>query len=240
MQRACTLEAYAEAKGLPTGFLTRLGLSDFRYAGTPAVRIPYRDPASVEVAVRFRLALEKGSEGDDRFRWRRGDKAIPYGLWRMDRARQAGYVVLVEGESDCHTLWHHGVEALGIPGASNWREEWSDHLDGIEKVYAVVEPDGGGETLKEKLAGSSIRDRLRFVELGDAKDPSELHLSDPEGFKDSLRAAFGRATRWADEARAKTEAQTQDAWAACEEIAREKRILDRFAAARCQPIGGSS
>ena len=32
-------------------------------------------------------------------------------------------MVLVEGESDCHTLWHHGVEALGIPGASNFKEE---------------------------------------------------------------------------------------------------------------------
>jgi hypothetical protein len=31
--------------------------------------------------------------------------------------------VLVEGERDCHTLWHHGVEALGISGASNFKEE---------------------------------------------------------------------------------------------------------------------
>jgi hypothetical protein len=35
-----------------------------------------------------------------------------------------------QGESDCHTLWFHGVPALGIPGAANWREERdARHLD---------------------------------------------------------------------------------------------------------------
>ena len=228
--RPCTLESYAEVKKLPAGFLRRLGLSDFTYAGSTAIRIPYRDPEGVEVAVRFRLALEKGEEGDDRFRWRRGDRALPYGLWRLGRARGAGYLVLVEGESDCHTLWHHGVEALGVPGACNWKEEWSEHLDGIEKVYAVVEPDGGGEAFREKLSAcAGIRKRLRFVQLGDAKDPSALHLADPDRFKEDLRAAFGRAKPWIDEARAETEAHARDAWETCEELAREERILDRFA-----------
>ncbi len=77
----CTLEAYAEAKKLPVEFLRKLGLSDFRYTGAPAIRIPYRDAAGVEVAVRFRTSLSKSEDGaDDRFRWRRGSKAMPYGL----------------------------------------------------------------------------------------------------------------------------------------------------------------
>lgn len=230
--RPCTLESYAEVKKLPAGFLRRLGLSDFTYAGSPAVRIPYRDPEGVELAVRFRLALEKGEEGDDRFRWRRGDKALPYGLWRLGRAREAGYVVLVEGESDCHTLWHHGVESLGVPGACNWKEDWSAYLDGIEKVYAVVEPDGGGEAFREKLSAcAGVRERLRFVQLGNAKDPSALYLASeaPDRFKEDLRIAFGRAKPWTDEARSEAEAHARDAWAMCEDLAREERILDRFA-----------
>jgi hypothetical protein len=49
-------------------------------------------------------------------------------------------VVLVEGESDCHTLWFHGIPALGIPGAANWREERdARHLDGFETIYIIVE-----------------------------------------------------------------------------------------------------
>ena len=119
----CTLEAYAEAKGLPVEFLKRLGLDGITYSRSPAVRIPYFDQAGEETAVRIRLALKKHPERDDRFRWRKGSRPTLYGLWRLPRIRDAGYVVLVEGESDCHTLWHHGIEALGTPGAANWKEE---------------------------------------------------------------------------------------------------------------------
>lgn len=123
----CTLEAYASAKSLPVEFLKSLGLSDVTYSGSPAVRIPYRDQEGQEKAVRFRRALKKDARGDDRFRWKSGSRTLPYGLWRLEGAREAGYAVLVEGESDCHTLWHHDVEALGIPGASNFKEEWAEH-----------------------------------------------------------------------------------------------------------------
>jgi len=161
----CTLEAYAEKTKLPLGFLRKLNLSDFSYMGTPAVRIPYLREDGSEGAVRFRVALEKSPEGDGRFRWRKGSKPCLYGLWRFEQAREAGYLFLVEGESDCHTLWYHGFPALGVPGASTWRNEWASKLDGIEKVYAVVEPDQGGETLWERLAASPIRERLYRVEL---------------------------------------------------------------------------
>jgi hypothetical protein len=112
---------YARAKRLPVEFLKGLGLLDVTYSGSPAIRIPYRNREAQEIAVRFRLALEKGEQGDERFRWRSGSRTLLYGLWRQEGARGAGYVVLVE--SDRHTLWHHGVEALCIPGASNFKEE---------------------------------------------------------------------------------------------------------------------
>lgn len=161
----CTLEAYAEDKKLPVTFLGKLGLSDVTYMGTPAVRIPYKDSGSEERAVRFRLALEKFPEGDGRFRWRKGSKPILYGLWRVQQAREADYAFLIEGESDCHTLWYHGLPTLGVPGASNWRNEWASELDGIEKVYAVVEHDQGGEAFWERLAASPLQERLHRVEL---------------------------------------------------------------------------
>ena len=64
-----------------------------------------------------------------------------YGLWRLEKIRKAGYVVLVEGESDAQTLWYHKLPALGISGASDWKSEWSSHLEGVERIYAVIEPD---------------------------------------------------------------------------------------------------
>jgi hypothetical protein len=152
----CNLENYAEAKGLPVEFLEKLGLSGRKYQGRPAVRIPYRNEHNEEAAARFRIALEKAEEGDDRFRWRTGSKAMLYGLWRLEKIRKAGSVVLVEGESDTQTLWFHGIPALGIPGVETWKERWAEHLEGIERIYVVIEPDEGGHTLKEKLLASSI------------------------------------------------------------------------------------
>jgi hypothetical protein len=226
---SCTLEAYAGAKRLPVEFLKGLGLSDITYSGSPAVRIPYRNREAQEIAVRFRLALEKGEQGDERFRWRSGSRTLPYGLWRLEGAREAGYVVLVEGESDCHTLWHHGVEALGIPGASNFKEEWAEHLEAIEKLYAVVEPDQGGAAFEERLLASSVRDRLYLVRLDGAKDVSALHIQNPERFKVKLRAACKGARTLAEEARAEAEAKDRNAWQACKELATQERILDSFA-----------
>jgi hypothetical protein len=226
---SCTLEAYAEAKRLPVKFLRSLGLSDITYSGSPAVRIPYRDREGQEKAVRFRCALKKGSRGDDRFRWKSGSRTLPYGLWRLEGAREAGYAVLVEGESDCHTLWHHGVEALGIPGASNFKEEWVEHLQNIEKLYAVVEPDQGGAAFEKTLSTSSLSERLYLVRLPGAKDVSDLHIQNPERFKEKLRAAFKGARSLVEEARAEEEARDREAWQACEQLATENRILDRFA-----------
>jgi len=190
------LREYAAAKNLPEGFLRRLGLADTRYRGAPAVRIPYRDQAGIEVAVRFRLGLDKGADEDGRFRWKKGARPCLYGLERIGDARTAGFVVLVEGESDAHTLWHYGIPALGIPGATNWQEPWGAALDGIATVYLVVEPDRGGEALRAKLARSRLRDRARLVTLNGAKDPSELHVSDPAAFAEKWEAAVEAAAPW--------------------------------------------
>jgi hypothetical protein len=117
----CTLEEYARAKRLPVEYLKKLGLRDAKYQDSQTVRIPYYSPDGSETAVRFRLALEKSGEGDLRFRWRGGSKTSLYGLERLEEVRKVGYVVLVEGESDAQTLWHHGIPALGIPGADTWK-----------------------------------------------------------------------------------------------------------------------
>ncbi|MDP9359169.1 MAG: hypothetical protein M3R02_28570 [Chloroflexota bacterium] len=99
-----TLATYAAAKGLPPDRLRAFGLSDVSYLGRPAVKLSYTDEEGTEVAARFRLALEKGEGPADRFRWRKGSKPCLYGRDRLAEARAQGFVSLMEGESDCHTL----------------------------------------------------------------------------------------------------------------------------------------
>jgi hypothetical protein len=202
-------------------------LRDMTYLEKPAVRIPYPDEEGQEVAVRFRVSMD----GTEKFRWRSNDKPTLYGLRLLEEARRAGYVVLVEGESDCHTLWYHEIPALGIPGVNNWRDEWATYLDGIEKIYAVIEPDQGGDTLREKLTDcEGIRERLHPLELGEHKDPSALHLADPDMFRERFEVALKDAKPWIDLARAEAGAASREAWKKCQELAQETNILGHFAA----------
>ena len=123
-------------------------------------------------------------------------------------------MVLVEGESDCHTLWHHGWRSPGHP----WREQLQRGVGqvpaDIEKLYAVVEPDEGGAALWERFAASTLREKLHRVEPEGAKDPSELHLQDPDHFKENLRKAVKAARCWAEEVRLEEEARDRRAWQA--------------------------
>jgi hypothetical protein len=137
---------------------------------------------------------------------------------------------LVEGESDCHTLWFHEIPALGIPGASNWRDEWASYLDGIEKIYAIIEPDHGGETLRARLTRcEAIRERLYLVEIEEHKDPSALHMAGPREFKERLEATLRSAKPWVELERVKQEAAAREAWERSSELAKAPNILERFA-----------
>ncbi len=162
-----SLAQYSQDKRLPVDFLRSLGLTDRRYNGGIAVRIPYRDAAGEEVAVRYRIAAT-----GDKFRWNKGAKLIPYGLDRLDRTR--GYVHIVEGESDCHTLWYHGEPALGVPGATTWKDAWQDYLQGLT-VYIWQELDFGGLTMMKDLA-RSLPNAMLIKAPTAYKDPSAAHL----------------------------------------------------------------
>jgi hypothetical protein len=227
----CTLREYSEVKKLPEGFLRGLGIRDVTYLDKPAVRIPYPDEEGQEVAVRFRVSLD----GPEKFRWRSGDKPVPYGLKLLGEARNAGFVVLVEGESDCHTLWYYEIPALGIPGVNNWRDGWAAYLDGLERIYAIIEPDHGGDTLREKLTRcDALRERLHLLELGEHKDPSALHLPDLDRFRERFEVALRDAKPLIQLERAGAEAASREAWETCWELAQEPDILGRFAAELAQ------
>ena len=168
MAYGCTLEAYAASKNLPLKFLTSddVALEDgtcyVKEVGKEiaAVEIPYADRDGELLTNRYRIAVG----GDDKFRWEKGSKTTLYGLHKLEEAHDAGYVLLLEGESDCHTAWYRGLSAVGVPGVDNWRDEWAEHLDGISKIFVVVEPDEAGRKLWRTLVScKTLAGRLRKV-----------------------------------------------------------------------------
>ena len=162
------MDTLAKVKHIPADFLKGFGVRDFNYNKQPAIKIPYYGENGTEIAIRYRLALT----GDNRFKWRKGDHAVPYGLNRLASIRKDGWVLIVEGESDCWTGWLHNIPVLGAPGKSIWPPEWGDFLKGLT-VFVWQEPDAEDFVLRVL---KSMPD-LKFIRAPDGiKDISEAHI----------------------------------------------------------------
>lgn len=177
----------AKEKQLPVEFLAGLGLENV----PQGVKIQYRtldgSPAPRQM-VRTALAAREGSKWDEG-----KGQIVPYGLWRIPEARKAGYVIMVEGESDPWTLWFHGYPALGIPGAHMSMTLMAEHIEGILKVFILQETDAAGINFVRSVIG-----RLKeFGWTGKAEvvslapmDVSDLHCADPATFRDRFESAL--------------------------------------------------
>jgi hypothetical protein len=189
-----TLEAYADAKHLPISFLRDLGLKTIqspRGHDQRVLAIPYRDVNGKLIKGRCRVAWT----GKNKLVWDK-PKGAPTALYGLDRLPDAvnGQLILVEGESDAQTLWHHGYAALGVPGAVNFKPSRDDAvLAGFEDIVAFIEQDKGGEAFLEVLRRSKHAGRIRAARLNSFKDVSNLHCASPERFDEILAAAVEQA-----------------------------------------------
>jgi hypothetical protein len=224
----CRLADYAEAKRLPLDFLLANGLREISYQGAPAISIPYFSHDGSDPVIRYRLALD----GLDRFRWRKGSRPRLYGLHRLPAVYKAGYVLLVEGESDSQTLWLHDFPALGLPGAGNWNEgRDAPLLAELAMTFVVVERDRGGDAVMMWLRRSSIARQAKLVRLRGAKDPSALYIADPNGFRAAFQQALDEAEPFEAIADREAEAAADKARKAADDLLFEQDILARFTAA---------
>ena len=124
--------------------------------------MPYLDETGKNVLLtRSRVSIT----GKPKVKTRKGDKHRLYGLWKLEEARKAGYVWLIEGESDTQTLLYHGEPAAGIPGANGWKAEWALDLAGIDCIYFVVEDEAGEACWRKLAATPELQEQLYRVEL---------------------------------------------------------------------------
>lgn len=181
-----TLAELAASKRLPAKWLQdKCGLRDL--SAGEGVGIPYTDEDGRRLFIRVRFAL-RAKEGT---RQPRGEKLQVYGQWRLKEIRKAKEVVIVEGESDCWTLWHAGFQALGMPGAAATASLHMRWLDGVETVYVWQEPGAAGQSFVDRLAK-----KLRKVKFGghmkllrhvEHKDPSAWFIANQETFSAAFR-----------------------------------------------------
>lgn len=168
-----TVESLAAAKRLPSL------LNDSHVHDEPGggVSFQYLKADGTWAGAKRRKYLGGGS--DRGFTWATGSKPCLYGLWRLEQDyAEDGRVILCEGETDALTLWQHGYTALGLPGASMWKDDWAEEIPSGAKVYVLLEPDQGGRTVEAAIEKSPLKDRAYFIRMTEAaKDPSALHLS---------------------------------------------------------------
>ncbi|GIV12928.1 MAG: hypothetical protein KatS3mg021_1210 [Fimbriimonadales bacterium] len=191
----CTLQQLADAKMLNADLLRQWGVSDGRYGGVDAVRIPYQNEQGETVSVQWRVGLS-----GERFR-RQGSPAL-YGLWRLSEYSGAN-LWCVEGVSDLWTLWHAGLPALGFPN-NNPPDDVLQHFWNVAQrfanLYIIPDGDAEGAVLLRKLAATcppDLAERVRVVSLPDGhKDANNLWQAvggDADAFKAQLRECVAKA-----------------------------------------------
>ncbi len=162
-----TVAEIAAAKKLPVDFLKeeRVGLRD-----TPGgVAIPYADTNGARQFVRVRdhIDLKKCTQT------KLQPKGVPtavYGAWRLNdvwdsKQRLRGRLFIVEGESNCWTLWYHHFAALGIPGANHVKKLTREHLEGVEVVYFIVDQKNGEPDQCGKQFQKDVPRHLRALDF---------------------------------------------------------------------------
>lgn len=185
-----TLEDYALEKKLPQEYLQQLGLSTAKNC----VQIVYKDEDGNTVCIRQRYH----PASPKRFSWKRGSKIIPYGLWKLGEAKEKGFLILVEGESDAQTLWFHQIPALGIPGATTWKDEWIQFVRDIPILYIFVEPDQGGAAFLKEIGKSLLKSEypgtVYKISCEGFKDISDMHIQcSAEDFVQNLEDMYENA-----------------------------------------------
>ncbi len=215
------------SKRVPEAFLQEQGVRKGVIGSGPdrreCVDIPYYNSAGELIAVRKRLALS----GKDRFRWRKNDKPFLYGLWHLTQLESGDSVWLVEGESDCWALWHQGFSAVGVPGSSSWKDEYSDFLSSFE-IFLWVEPDQGGQTLL-KAVSATLPDARVITAPAGIKDPSELHLMDAEGFTTRIKQLSEAAQPASALAQDHVEAEASKLWTQVHDLANSSDLIRKLA-----------
>jgi Toprim-like len=109
-----------------------------------------------------------------------------------------GVVWLVEGEPDAVRMWSVGLVAVGVPGAQNWRDEWSAPF--ARPGWTVVccfDCDPTGRTHVQRVAASLYEHGVdvRVLDLDAARDDG-YDLSDFLAAATTRERGCARRGRW--------------------------------------------
>jgi hypothetical protein len=188
-EKAITLSEYSAYVSIPQDVL----IKTFRLRETAkGLEMPYLDESGEEVATRIRTKL-KAKEGS---RWPKGTTLSLYGLWKLEKFKQARTIFLVEGESDIQVCWFNKIPALGVPGAQNFKKEWASLLLSFSRIAIIQEPGEAGNDFVKRIVSAlktaNYQGEVKAVYLTE-KDPRDLWLKCPSTFIAEMEKAVAGA-----------------------------------------------
>jgi AAA domain len=184
------LKGFAEAKGFTFDELRRFGVT----VKAGRIAVPYKNSDGSVFRHRMRSAVDDGKG----FSWIKDEAegTLPYGL---DRPVPWGaFLYLVEGETDCWSLWLSEIPAIGLPGASN--VACLDRVDfaGVQTIIAIEEPGDAGALMPHKAAmrlyDAGFSGVVVSIRLAPFKDARAAFNANRAGLAGTIRAAWKART----------------------------------------------
>lgn len=222
------LQEYGKTLNLPACFLGTFRLTSMHYSGCPALKMPYFDVSGQEVAARFAIQ-DPESETGVRFVWKKGSKAVPYGLWWLNEVSTEKSIVIVGSESESHILWKYGVPSLAVVDETvRGLVECLLPLANVKKISVVKNGVGSSHALR-LLGGSSLKEKVNLVTLtGGHTSLASIHLQSPQAFREQVKASCRSCTLAEHEEKMRRE-RAAELWQTCKALAGQPDILSVFA-----------
>lgn len=201
VQRGVTLAQYAAFLGVPAEELAAWGLRDCTYRGAAAVAMPHYGSDGQQITETYRVAIQAVKK-ETKIKAKAGTPRALYGLDRLP-SDPSELVIMPEGESDCHVLWHCGLAALGVPGVANFRKAFRQskaRVMRLARLFVVSEPDAVGTMpadVAAVLSAEGWQGEVQVLAMPDGtKDPRALWDAcgrDAEQFRQRITRAIEQA-----------------------------------------------
>lgn len=168
----------ATARTFRLGFVKNPEVGHEPYVGKLA--IPYLTPAGV-IDIRFRSL---NADGGPKYMSRPGATTHIYNIAALNKDSDS--LVVCEGELDTVVASQAGFNAVGLPGANNWKSFYARVFADWSKVILLCDGDNAGREMAKHL--SRELDNVFPVFMPEGQDVNDVYLA--EG-ADGLRRRAG-------------------------------------------------
>lgn len=160
------------------GFVKEPEIGHEPYIGK--LSIPYITPSGV-IDIRFRSL---NSDGGPKYMSRPGATTHIFNIDALNK--DSDFLAICEGELDTVVATQAGFNAVGLPGANNWKSFYSRVLADWNKVILLCDGDSAGREMAKHL--SRELDNVFPVFMPEGQDVNDVYLA--EG-ADGLRRRAG-------------------------------------------------